>query len=213
MAIEEHPMHALATYIPPGSFENVVNFLHQYRVHLTVTKERKSVLGDYRNAVRGKNHRITVNGNLNEYAFLITLLHELAHMLTFEQYGHRVNAHGKEWKKMYGLLLSDFIAKKIFPADIEHELRRSLANPAASSCAEEGLMRLLRKYNERKNDVCFLEELPHGSFFKTKDGRIFQKGDKLRKRFKCNEKHTNIIYLFSPIYEVKPLVVDKRYQS
>src|SRR4051812_36114200 len=213
MAIEEHPMHALAAYIPKGSFENVADFLHKYHVHLTVTKERKSVLGDYRNALHGKNHRITVNGNLNKYAFLITLLHELAHLLTFEQHGHRVSAHGKEWKKMYGLLLADFIAKKIFPSDIELELKRSLANPAASSCAEEGLMRLLRKYDERKNDVCFLEDLPHGSFFKIKDGRVFQKGDKLRKRYKCNEKDTNIVYLFSPVYEVKPLIGDKRYQS
>lgn len=202
-AVKEHPMHALAPFLPEGSFENVVRYLHQHRVHLTVTRERKSVLGDYRNAVHGKNHRITVNGNLNKYAFLITLLHELAHLLTYEQYGHRVAAHGKEWKKIYGMLLGDFLNKKIFSPDIEYELRKSLSNPAASSCAEEGLMRILRKYDERKNGSCFLEELPHGSFFKTKDGRIFQKGEKLRKRFKCKEKNTNIVYLFSAIYEVR----------
>ena len=120
-AVKEHPMHALATFLPEGSFENVVHYLHQHKVHLTVTRERKSVLGDYRNAVHGKNHRITVNGNLNKYAFLITLLHELAHLLTHEQYGHRVAAHGKEWKKLYAQLLADFIEKKIFPADIENE--------------------------------------------------------------------------------------------
>src|SRR4051794_33119130 len=96
-ALEEHPMHALAAYLPKGSFENVVHYLHHYKVHLTVTKERRSVLGDYRNAVSGKNHRITVNGNLNKYAFLVTLLHELAHLLTHEKYGHRAAAHGKEW--------------------------------------------------------------------------------------------------------------------
>src|SRR3954470_1298601 len=128
-AIKEHPMHALATFLPGGSFENIVHYLHQHRVHLTVTRERKSVLGDYRNAVHGKNHRITVNGNLNKYAFLITLLHELAHLLTYEQYGHKVASHGKEWKKIYGILLSNFINKKIFPPDIEHELRKSLTNP------------------------------------------------------------------------------------
>jgi SprT protein len=202
-AVKEHSMYALAAFLPEGSFENVVNYLHQHRVHLTVTRERKSILGDYRNAVHGKNHRISVNGNLNKYAFLITLLHELAHLLTHEQYGHRIAAHGKEWKTIYGLLLSDFIKKKIFPADIEYELKKSLTNPAASSCAEEGLMRILRKYDERKNSSYFLEELPHGSFFKTKDGRIFQKGEKLRKRFKCREKNTNVVYLFSPIYEVR----------
>src|SRR6266699_2864927 len=100
-AIEEHPMHALAAYLPDGSFENVVHYLHQHRVHLTVTRERKSVLGDYRNAVHGKNHRITVNGNLNKYAFLITLLHELAHLLTYEKYGHRIQPHGAPWKSEF----------------------------------------------------------------------------------------------------------------
>jgi len=207
-AVKEHPMHALATFLPEGSFENVVHYLHQHKVHLTVTRERKSVLGDYRNAVHGKNHRITVNGNLNKYAFLITLLHELAHLLTHEQYGHRVAAHGKEWKKLYAQLLADFIEKKIFPADIENELQRSLTNPAASSCAEESLMRVLRKYDERKKDLCFIEELPAGTFFKIRDGRIFQKGEKLRKRFKCREKNTGHVYLFSPIYEVKPVNID-----
>jgi len=66
-------------------------------------------------------------------------------------------------------------------------------------------MRILRKYDERKNGVCLLEEIPHGSFFKIKDGRIFQKGEQLRKRFKCKERNTNAVYLFSPVYEVKPL--------
>jgi SprT protein len=202
-AVKEHPMHSLADFLPESSFENVVHYLHQHRVHLTVSRERKSLLGDYRNAVHGKNHRITINGNLNKYVFLITLLHELAHLLTHEQYGHQVAAHGKEWKIIYSKLLADFIKKNIFPPDIEKELHRSLTNPAASSCAEEGLMRVLRKYDERKNGAYLLEELPHGSFFKTKDGRIFQKGIKLRKRFKCKERNTNVVYLFSPVYEVK----------
>ncbi len=204
-ATEQHPMHALAAYLPQGSFESAAHYLHQHKVHLTVTRERKSVLGDYRNAVHGKNHRITVNGNLNKFAFLITLLHELAHLLTYEKYGHRVNAHGKEWKLVYGNILADFADKKIFPPDIEKELRQSLNNPAASSCAEEGLIRVLRNYDEIKTNVHFIEQLPKGALFSIKDGRIFEKGDKLRKRFRCKEKNTGMVYLFSPVYEVKPI--------
>lgn len=203
--IEEHPMQALNAYLPPHTFENVAAYLHRHKVHLTVTRERRSVLGDYRNAVHGKNHRISVNGNLNKFAFLITLLHELAHLLTYEKYGHRVNSHGKEWKQIYGNMLADFVSRKVFPADIEKELRQSLSNPAASSCAEEGLIRVLRNYDEAKSDVNFLEQLPKGALFKIKDGRIFEKGDRLRKRFRCKEKTTGLVYLFSPVYEVKPL--------
>jgi len=207
MASIEHPMQALAAYLPEGTFEQVVQYLHQYKVHLKITKERKSVLGDYRNAIPGKNHRITVNGNLNKYAFIITLIHELAHLLTFEKYGNRVNAHGKEWKQLYSSLLATFVEHKIFPLDIRTALSKSLTNPAASSCAEEGLMRILRKYDPEKENLHLLEELPNKALFKTSDGRVFEKGEKLRKRYRCKEVKTGLVYLFSPIYEVQAVVV------
>lgn len=199
----EHPLKALQSYLPENSFEQVAFFIQQYKVHLTITAQRISVLGDYRNAIHGKNHRISVNGNLNKFSFLITLIHELAHLLAFENYGNRIMAHGKEWKHIYSNLLKEFISKKIFPPDIESALKDSVQNPAASSCAEEGLMRVLRRYDEKKKDVLMLEELPHNTMFATKDGRIFQKGEKLRKRFRCVEKSTGLVYLFSGLYEVK----------
>jgi hypothetical protein len=152
------------------------------------------------------NHRISVNGNLNKYAFLITLLHELAHLLTFEEYGNRVQAHGLEWKKIYGQLLAQFLTHKVFPNDIEAELRRSLQNPAASTCAEDHLLRVLRRYDQGKNGVCLVEEIPLHARFKTDDGRIFRKDARLRKRFKCTEVNTGKVYLFSPLYEVVPML-------
>ena len=69
MAKVEHPLAALRAYLPDGSFEPVVHLINVYKVHLTVTKARKSVLGDYRHAALGANHKITVNGNLNKYEF------------------------------------------------------------------------------------------------------------------------------------------------
>src|SRR4051794_28625310 len=105
MSKTEHPLHALKSYLPENSFEQVTFFLQHYKVHLTITKQRQSVLGDYRNAVNGKNHRISINGNLNKFSFLITLLHELAHLLAFNKYGNRTMAHGKEWKFIYSTLL------------------------------------------------------------------------------------------------------------
>jgi len=196
-------MQALAAFLPSNSFEKVADYLHHYKVHLTVTRERKSVLGDYRNAVRGKNHRISVNGNLNKFSFLITLLHELAHLLTHEKYGHRVASHGKEWKAIYGQLLSAFLQHNIFPLDIETELQRSLVNPAASSCAEEHLMRVLRRYDVKKDGFLTVEEITTGDIFTTKDGRHFKKGERLRKRYRCTEIKTGLVYLFSALYEVR----------
>ena len=37
------------------------------------------------------------------------------------------------------------------------------------------------------------------------NGRVFEKGERLRKRFRCTEKKTGLVYLFSPVYEVKPV--------
>jgi SprT protein len=205
MSKVEHPLQALAEYLPPNTFEPVAAYLQQYKVHLTITRERKSILGDYRNAHSNRNHRISVNGNLNKYSFLITLLHELAHLLTFDKYGNRVQSHGKEWKAMFGGLLAQFIKSKVFPADIEKELLASLSNPAASSCAEDGLMRILRNYDPKAQGEMLVEEIPAHGLFKLKDGRVFKKGEKLRKRYRCEEVGTKKVYLFSPVYEVKLL--------
>jgi len=96
MSKKEAPISALQEYLPPNTMEEVLAYLQFYHVHLTVARDRKSILGDYRHRTHASNHRISVNGNLNKYAFLITLLHELAHLLTFEKYGNRVASHGKE---------------------------------------------------------------------------------------------------------------------
>jgi SprT protein len=203
MPKKEVPITQLQDYLPPGTYDAVLGYLRQYKVHLTVARERKSILGDYRHSTHHANHRISVNGNLNTYSFLITLLHELAHLLTFEQYGHKVLAHGREWKNIYSKMLAQFIQHKIFPPDIESELIRSLQNPAASTCAEDGLLRILRKYDAKETHHRLVEELSMHDLFCTSDGRIFKKGEKLRKRYKCVEVKTGKLYLFSPVYEVE----------
>jgi SprT protein len=203
MPKQEVHISQLQDYLPPATYEPVLNYLRQYKVHLTVARERKSILGDYRHRTHHTNHRISVNGNLNKYSFLITLLHELAHLLTFEQFGNNVMAHGREWKMIYGQLLDQFLKHHIFPAEIEKELLISLRNPAASSCAEDDLLRVLRKYDTAGSKFQLVEEVMPDAMFRTNDGRVFQKGKKLRKRYQCKEVSTGKIYLFSPVYEVE----------
>ena len=203
MAKKEAPLLSLQDYIPNGSMEGVMHYLNQYKVHLTITRERTSILGDYRHRHFDKNHRISVNGNLNKYAFLITLLHELAHLLTYERYGHKVQAHGQEWKNEYSKILAQFILKKVFTPEIEKSLMHTLQNPAASSCADEKLLRILHRYDQKKEGLVLVEQLAIGALFTIKGGRIFKKGEKVRKRFKCIEVKSDKVYLFSPVYEVE----------
>ena len=202
MPKQEAPLHQLKNYLPEGSFEEVNHYLLHYKVQLTITRERKSVLGDYRNSHGDKNHRISVNGNLNPYAFLITLLHELAHLFTYEKFGHKVLAHGQEWKNEFGKILAQFLLKKIFPQDIQKTLYKTLENPAASSCADTALLRVLYQYDKKKDGVMLIEAVPIGALFTIKGDRIFKKEEKVRKRFKCLEVSTGKMYLFSPVYEV-----------
>ena len=206
MATNEHPMQALASYLPDGSFEDTVQYINHYKVHLTVTRKRQSVLGDYRHAAIGKNHRITVNGNLNKYEFLITLLHEIAHLLTFEEFNNRVEAHGKEWKQHYGKLLLFYLQKNIFPNDISVALYQTVNNPAATANGETELLKVLRNYNVvKKEGFAIVEQLPTGSLFETEKGKVFKKGLRRRKRFECLEISTGKLYSFSAIAEVKIL--------
>ncbi|HET9057639.1 MAG TPA: SprT-like domain-containing protein [Chitinophagaceae bacterium] len=209
MPKKEAPLQSLQHFLPQGSFDLVIKYIVDYKVHLTITRQRETVLGDYRRAVDGKNHRISVNGNLNPYAFLITLLHELAHLFTFDLYGHRVAAHGKEWKNEYSKILAQFLLIKIFPKDIENALLKSLQNPSASTCGEEHLMRVLKKYDadNRKSNLLPVEEIQDGTLFRTKDKRVFKRVEKLRKRYKCIEINTGTVYLFNALYEVEVLLI------
>jgi len=206
MPKKEAPLQHLNNFLPTGTFDVVTQYLNFYKIHLTITRQRKTVLGDYRHRTHFHNHRISVNGNLNAYAFLITLIHEIAHLLTFEQYENKVSAHGKEWKKVYAELLKQFLEKKMFPADIEFALKESMKNPGASSCSEDGLIRALRKYDTNKNGFKLIEEIPVNTLFGLSDGRVFKMGEKQRKRYKCVEVSTGKIYLFSPVYEVEVLI-------
>lgn len=207
MPKQEAPLLQLQDYLPEGSFEAVLHHLHIHKVHLTITRQRQTVLGDYRHAHGSHTHRISVNGNLNKYSFLITLLHELAHLFTYENFGNRVQAHGQEWKNEFSKILAQFLLKKVFPPDIEKALLRTLQNPAASSCGDEKLLRVLHQYDAKKEGVHLVEQLPEGSHFKINGGRVFKKGEKIRKRFKCVEVKTGKLYLFSAVYEVELVVV------
>jgi predicted SprT family Zn-dependent metalloprotease len=180
----------------------VVKWVEQYEVELKITRKRATKLGDYRHPHNGKGHRITINGDLNEHAFLITFVHELAHLVTWNKYKRRVKPHGQEWKSNYSYLLNYLIAMDLFPQELNEQLFAYMQDPAASSCTDVRLTRILRQYDE-ESDLVHVEELAEGQTFYHR-GRAFIKGPRLRKRFRCVEVETDKLYLFSPIAEVEP---------
>lgn len=201
MALIEKELDVIRQYVPQNAAEGVLHYLHLYKIHLIIRRERKSILGDYRPAHKGKPHTISVNGNLNSYHFLITFIHEVAHLVTYIAHGRKALPHGSEWKSTYSKLLYEFIQKKIFPLDIEMALFASINNPSASTCSEPHLYRILRQHDTDKPTV-MVEKLPVGSLFRTDNGQLFRIETKKRTRYECLEINTNKRFLFPGIYEV-----------
>lgn len=188
----------LAQYLPPASVDQVFDWIVEYKVHFKITKDRKTKLGDYRSPAPNTNHRITVNYNLNSYAFLITFVHELAHLIVFEEYGRKVAPHGEEWKYEYSLRLSNFLSPDIFPEDILKVLKKSVSKVKASSTSDLALSRVLRKYDPPGNEIK-LEDVASNSVFEIEGGKRFVKGERIRTRYKCMNLQNKKYYLFHPL--------------
>jgi len=193
----------LSKYIPEHAVPFIADWIVVYDIKLKIKKERASKLGDYRAPTKGTNHIITINHNLNPYSFLITLVHEIAHLTTFNKHRDNVFPHGEEWKQEFRILMKHLLHPHIFPTEILYVLARYMHNPAAASCSDHNLLRMLKKYDlEKQGGYVFLENIPFRSVFKYRDNRLFLKGEKIRTRFRCKEIASGHYYLFNPLTEV-----------
>jgi hypothetical protein len=181
-----------------------MNLFFQANVRFSIVKSRATKLGDFRAGLQGEKHKITVNGDLNKFSFLITSLHELAHLNTFNSFGRAVMPHGEEWKTAFKKLLLPIIDSKKLPQDIENALVNSLVNMKASSCTDHQLSRVLLKYDKKPQGMVILEELPVNSVFSL-NGRDFVKGPLRRKRYVCQEVRSKRSYLVSSLAQVSPI--------
>ena len=75
-----------------------------------------------------------------------------------------------------------------------------MISPKASTFTDPELIKVLRKYDQIKSFT--ISDLDIGETFKTTNGKIFKKGEKIRKRYKCIEHKTNRQYLFHPFAQV-----------
>ena len=192
----------LQKYVPEHAVNLVFELIVDHGVHLKIVNERVTRHGDYRKGVSGK-HEVTVNANLNKYRFLITLIHEIAHLVAFEKYGRYIKPHGDEWKMVFQRIMIPYIRPEIFPHSILPLLANHFKNPTASSDTDARLAFALKQFDERKADIHFMHEVPSGSFFRIKNGRVFQKKGLRVKRYECLEVKTGKLYLFNANAEVE----------
>ena len=215
MAPIERNKLILRKYIPEPAVDLIAEWIYRYNFKLRVKKARSSKEGDYTPPQSGKNHVITVNHDLNKYAFLITLIHEVAHLVAWEKYKGRVDPHGKEWKSEYSKLLGHFLSidrplpeeQKIFPRQISTALHKHMQRPSASSCSDLNLFRVLKIFDS-DTETFLLEKITRGASFKIASSRtkhskeVFVKGEKRRTRFKCFHAYTKREYLIHALCKV-----------
>ena len=197
------PLSNIENFIPTASIPLLSKYLVHWEVNLVVTRKRLTKHGDFRALPKG-GHQITVNEMPNPYRFLITTVHEIAHLITYKDFGVGIKPHGKEWKHTYRKIMLPFLISEIFPQELLKILQLHFRNPKASSDTDTKLTLVLNKFDpENKKNYIF--ELEDGSVFEIHNGRRFIRGKKRTKRYECREVNGKRLYLFSPHAQVNKI--------
>jgi len=192
----------LTKYLPERAVDPCLQLIKESGVNLKIVNKRVTRHGDYRRLPNGL-HQITINATLNKYRFLITLVHEIAHLAAFTKYGRQIKPHGLEWKHTFQYLMLPFLRPEIFPSVLLPHLAKHFRNPKASSDTDTVLSLALKKFDFKATDMTFVFELPLGTVFRIYNGKLFRKGKKRVKRFECVEVVSGKVYLFQPNAEVE----------
>jgi len=191
-------------YLPEKSVSYCMNFWKTHRIQLVISRPRKSVYGNYifRNGV----HHISVNGDLNHEAFLVTYLHEVAHLMVRVKYPKRTLPHGAEWQREFQMIMKPMLVPEIFSGEVLSALDAHLKKPNATSCSDPILHKILMKQShlEERDGFFAVETLPPGSYFKY-EGKTFEVIRFLRTRVECRMLETGHVLRFSPLVQVEML--------
>lgn len=157
----------LLAKIPATAVPYVMHHWTSQPFNFSITKSRKTCLGNYR--LKEGQHFITVNGDSNQYSFLVTLIHEIAHQhvtLKSKIFRRKPAPHGVEWKTTFTHLMAPLLTEEVFPEEILKVLKKHMVNPAASSTKDPMLVKALGIFNESETDKgVALSEIPTGKVF------------------------------------------------
>ena len=194
----------LSKYLPDDFVPYISELIIQSDVKFKIVAPRRTKLGDFKaKGDKSNKSQITINRDLNPYAFLITTLHELAHLHTFNKYKYTVRPHGIEWKKEFSILLNPILIHDALPNELKIILEKSIHNLKASSCSDIHLSRVLKKYDISKRTLT-LEELNENTRF-TINKKTYLKGKLRRTRYLCKEISSGKSYLIHALAEVNKI--------
>lgn len=201
---------ALTPHLPPAALAYCADLWQRHPFELRIVRPRRTRLGDFTRKP-GTTPRITLNADLNPYAFLITYLHEVAHHLAYsaKPLRKKMAPHGLEWQVAFRDLLTPVLTESYFPTNILLPLRRYAACPKASTGSDAELVLALARYNalpaeDNKKSLRYLSE---GVSFVFQE-REFTRGPIRRTRVLCVEKASNRRYTIPAHALVRELKVD-----
>ena len=183
----------LQSHVPASALEYCFTLWKASPFELKITRSRQTKVGDFTSRHTKRHPRITLNNDLNQYLFLVTYVHEVAHLHVYLQFGNRVDPHGEKWRTTFTDLMVPILWESVFPEEILHPLRKHMINPKASSFADSDLTQSFRKFDKNSNQVV-LSQVPEGSIFKLQ-GKYFKKGKIRRTRILCREIQSKRDYL------------------
>ena len=191
-------INILEQYLPVNTQPFLSKWFADHKIHIRITKERNSKLGDYRK-MPDKSHEISINSTLERQLFFFVLTHELAHLIAFEKFGGRIAAHGQEWKSTFREMLLESI--NIYTIDLQPIIFRFAKNPKANFMASPELVRFFHIDNPDEPSI-FLEQLSTNDEFYYKDD-LYRMIEKKKKLYLCVNLINSKKYLFRPLAKVE----------
>lgn len=196
-------INVLEQYLPANTLPFLRKWFGDYAIHIRITKNRDSKLGDYRK-LPDRSHQITVNSTLDKQLFFFVLTHELAHLIAFEMYNNRISAHGKEWKNTFREMLLESLS--VYTSDLQPVILKFSKNPKANFMASPELVRYFHIENPEDNFV-FVEDLLINDDFNYK-GDSYKIIEKKKKLYLCINIRNSKKYLFRPLAKVEKIRID-----
>lgn len=188
----------LEQYLPSDTQPFLKRWFASYKIHIRITRDRNSKLGDYRK-MPDKSHEISINSTLDRQLFFFVLTHELAHLIAFEKFGGRISAHGQEWKSTFREMLLESIS--IYTSDLQPVIRQFAKNPKANFMASPELVRYFH-IDDPDDSQVFVEQLAPDSEFLYK-GDLYKMIEKKKKLYLCVNLKNSKKYLFRPLAKVE----------
>lgn len=185
-------------YFPESALDYVTNQIISLNFKLIISKKRFSRLGVFRPSKNNNKPVISINYDLDKNLFFIVYLHEVAHLMVWNNYKKRTAPHGREWKEQYRKILIEALNKNLFPEETKESIINSLTRPNF----HKNLQKKFSDSSIENSNLTRVKNLPENCIFTLCNGRSFKIIRKIRTRYKCQDVKNGKYYLVNSQAEV-----------